>query len=69
MTRYELLINAYHHYDIIYLGMILIAAWVASTGHLLDWILQRRTQLVGYLYWGFVITAYVAGIIFIGLKF
>jgi len=69
MTRYDILLQAYHNYDVIYTAMLLIAAWASGTGHLLDWILHGKAWFAIYLYWAFVLALYVISVALIGLRF
>ena len=69
MTRYQTLLQVYKNIDTIYSGLILIVAWVATTGHLLDWITRHSGQVLVVIYWTMIIILYMAGIIFVGLKF
>jgi hypothetical protein len=69
MTRLDILLAAYQHYDTICTALILVAAWVAVTGQMLDWMLVRKWRAIILIFWSLVITGYLAGIIFVGLKF
>jgi hypothetical protein len=69
MSRLDLLLNAYHNYDTIYTGLILAAAWVATTSHLLDMMIGNRSKWIHGLFWSCVLTSYIAGIFFVGLYF
>jgi hypothetical protein len=69
MTRLDLLLTAYARYDLIYSGLIMLGVWAAGTGHLLDWITQRRGRILVNIYWTLILILYVAGITFIGLQF
>lgn len=67
MTRLQLLQQAYSQYDTIYAGLIMLAVWVAGTGHLLDWITSHRSRVTVSIYWSLVIILYVAGMLCLGL--
>lgn len=69
MSRLDLLLNAYHNYDTIYTGLILAAAWVAISAHLLDWLVANRSKWILNFFWGCVLAGYIAGIFFVGLYF
>jgi hypothetical protein len=68
MDRLGILLNAYKNYDRIYLALILIAFWVAISGHLVTWILPGSKTIL-YIYWIMVILLYAIGIIFVGINF
>lgn len=69
MTRYDLLLSAYQDYDTIYLALIMISVWAAGTSHLLDWLTERRGKILVSIFWSLIVLVYIAGIIFIGLKY
>jgi hypothetical protein len=69
MSRLDLLLNYYSQLDTVYTGLILFSSWVAVTGHLLDWMTQRHLHILVNVFWALMIVIYVAGIIFVGLKF
>jgi hypothetical protein len=67
MTNYQALAAIYTQLDTVYLALIIIAFWVAATGHLLDWATQRHAHALVTIFWGLVVCGYVAGMLFIGL--
>lgn len=69
MTRYDQLLAYYHHLDVVTTGLVLLAVWAVSTGHVIDWITPRSCKVIIPIYWSLVIIIYIAGIVFIGLKF
>ena len=66
MTRFDALLEIYSNLDSIYAGLILLSVWVALTGHLVDWMTERMSQVIITIYWTLAVIGYVAGIIFIG---
>lgn len=68
MDRLDILLAAYKNYDRIYLALILLALWVAISGHLLTWILPG-SKTITYIYWIVIILFYMMGIIFVGIHF
>jgi hypothetical protein len=69
MNRYDVLIGIYAHLDTIYAGLILLAVWVATTGHLIDWVSVRGWRVIIPIYWSMLVIAYATAIIFIGLAY
>jgi hypothetical protein len=69
MIRLDLLLNAYRNYDTIYLGLFLMASWVAGAGQLLEWITTNRGKILNNIFWALILVAYAAGIIYVGLVF
>ncbi|MBE3117661.1 MAG: hypothetical protein IMZ50_02755 [Candidatus Atribacteria bacterium] len=69
MTRFEALLTIYSHLDTINTGLILLAVWAATSGHLVDWITVRGWRVLIPIYWSLVVIAYSAGIIRIGLSY
>jgi hypothetical protein len=67
MTRYSALLSIYQNLDTVYLGLVMLSAWSALTGHLLDWLTVKRWRILITIFWTLLIFAYVAGILLIGL--
>ena len=67
MTRYDLLLSAYHHYDQIYAALILLACWVGGTGHLVDVLTTRRGRVALSIFWGLMVILFAAGVLLVGI--
>jgi hypothetical protein len=65
MTRYQYLQVIYNNQDTIYLAMIMISAWAAGFGHMLDWMTHHHAHLLVPIFWGLMVTAYISGMVYL----
>ena len=69
MTRFNALLSVYSYLDTITTGLILLAVWAASTGHLLDWLTEHRGKFLVKTYWFLIVFSYISGLVFIGSNY
>jgi hypothetical protein len=69
ISRFDALLTIYTRLDIITTFLVLLSAWVVTTGHLLDWITKGRSRIAIPIYWTIIILGYAVGIVVIGTTY
>jgi hypothetical protein len=69
MTRYQALLEIYKQQDTIYAGMLMLSIWAAGFGQLLDVMIPVKAHFIVDVFWGLVVSLFVAGLVFILVSF